>query len=63
VSELDNHWGLVLVSCCCEKPVAEAVTFRQHRGRGTYEVESRYQATASEDCNRLRRPSVSYSGL
>jgi hypothetical protein len=34
---------------------------REPRGRGTSAVESQYQATASEDCNRPTRPNVSYS--
>jgi hypothetical protein len=38
-------------------------TVREPKRRGTPAVGSRYKATASEDCNRLRRPSVSYSDL
>jgi hypothetical protein len=34
VSELDNRWGSIVVSCCCEKLVAEAV------GRGTSTFEA-----------------------
>jgi hypothetical protein len=61
--ELDNHWGSFVVSCCCEKLVAEAVRVQEPRGRGTPAIGSCYQAAASEDCNRPRRHSVSYSDL
>jgi hypothetical protein len=36
---------------------------RESRGKGISAVESYYQATTNWDCNRLRRPSVSYSDL
>jgi hypothetical protein len=36
---------------------------RESRGRGMSTVGSHYQATAIEDCNRLRISSVSYSDL
>jgi hypothetical protein len=63
VGELDNHWGSVVVSYCCEKLVAEAGIVQEPRGREIYTIGSCYQVTANEDCNRLRRPSLSYSGL
>lgn len=64
VSELDNRWDSDIVSCCCKKLVAEdRASLREPRGRGTSATESCYQATAGEDCNRLRRPSVSYNDL
>jgi hypothetical protein len=62
VGQLDNHWGLV-VSCCCYKLVAEAWDSSGTRRKGTSAVGSSYQATASEDCKRLRRHSVFYSDL
>jgi hypothetical protein len=43
--ELEDRWGSVIVSCCCEKVVAEAVTVREPIGRGKSEVGSRYQKT------------------
>jgi hypothetical protein len=58
VSELDNRWGSVIVSCCFEKLVTEAGS-----SSGTFAIVSRYQATAAEDCNGLRRPTMSYSDL
>jgi hypothetical protein len=42
VSQSVKCCGLVIVSCCYEKLVAET-------GKGTSVVESRYRATASED--------------
>jgi hypothetical protein len=45
------------------KLVAEAGDSSGTQRKGTSAVGSGYQATASEDCNRLRRPSVSYSDL
>jgi hypothetical protein len=52
------------VSCCCLQLVAEARdSSGTHRGSGKSAVGSRYQATTSEDCNRMRRPSVIYSDL
>jgi hypothetical protein len=35
----------------------------EHRSRGTATVNICYQTMASEDCNRLREHSVSYSDL
>jgi hypothetical protein len=49
--------------CSCEKLVAEAGDSSGIQGKRKSAVESRNQATASEDCNRLRRLSVSYSDL
>jgi hypothetical protein len=43
----DNHWGSAVVSCCCQKLVAEA-------GDSSGTDVSRYQATAREEYNRLR---------
>jgi hypothetical protein len=37
-------------------------TVREPRGRGMSSVESRYQGTASEGCNILKTPNLSYSG-
>jgi hypothetical protein len=54
---------LDVVSCCCEKLVAEAGDIREPRERGTSAVGSRYQATASEGCYGLRRYRVSCNGL
>jgi hypothetical protein len=39
------------------------VTVQEPGGRGMSVVESHYQAMACQECNRLRRPSVSYSDL
>jgi hypothetical protein len=63
VSELDNRLGSVVVSCYYEELVAEARDNLEPRGRAMSFIGSSYQATASEDCNRLRRPSVSFSDL
>jgi hypothetical protein len=38
-------------------------TVREPSGKVKTAVGSRYQVTGSEDCNTLRRPSVSYSDL
>jgi hypothetical protein len=38
----------------------EFYTAHEHGSRGIFVINIRYQATASEDCNRLRRHSVSY---
>jgi hypothetical protein len=46
------------VSCCREKLIAEAGD-----SLGTQRKGNCYQAMASEGCNRLRTPSVSYSDL
>jgi hypothetical protein len=53
---------------CCELLLWEAGSwswgqFREPRGRGTSAVGSRHQTKANEDCNRLRRHSVSCSYL
>jgi hypothetical protein len=48
VNELENCWGLVVVSCCCEKLVAEAGDSSEPRGSETFAVESHYQATAEK---------------
>jgi hypothetical protein len=52
--------GFVVVGCCCEKLVVEVGTVRKPRGKGVSAIVSRYQVTASEDCNRLRRFGVAY---
>jgi hypothetical protein len=51
LGESEDCWVSGIVSCCCEKLVAEAGTVREPRGRGTSAFESRYQATASKDVN------------
>jgi hypothetical protein len=38
VSELENCWGSVVVSYCCEKLVAETRTVRKHRRKRTSAV-------------------------
>jgi hypothetical protein len=53
----------MVVSCCCEKLVAEAGSISGTQREGNVRGGSRYQATSSEDCSRLRRSIVSYSGL
>jgi hypothetical protein len=63
VSQLDNRRGSVIVSCYCEELVAEAGDSSGSQRKGKVRLVSLYQATASEDCNILRRPSVSYSDL
>jgi hypothetical protein len=49
VSELEDCWGSVLVSCCCEKLVTEPGTIREPRERGASAVGSRYQTKTGED--------------
>jgi hypothetical protein len=51
------------VTCCCEKLIAEAGNRSGTQRRGMSAVGNCYQAMASEDCNRLRTPSVSCSDL
>jgi hypothetical protein len=63
VSELENYWGSVSVGCSCEKLVAEAGESSGTQRKVNICIGSCYQATSSEDCNRLRRPSVSYNDL
>jgi hypothetical protein len=57
-----SYWrkccGSVHVSCCCEKLVAEARDSWGTQRIGNIAVGSCYQATASECCNRLRKPSM-----
>jgi hypothetical protein len=47
--ELDNLWVSAVVSCCCEKLVAEAGDSSGTQRKGNVRRCSRYQATASED--------------
>jgi hypothetical protein len=49
--QVRNRWGSVFVRSCCEKLVAEAEYISGTIGRVISAVESRYQATVSEDCN------------
>jgi hypothetical protein len=58
-SQLNNPWGLVVVSC--EKLVAENEDSSGNHRKGSVRRWSRYQATTSE--GKLRRPSVSYNDL
>jgi hypothetical protein len=51
------------VNCYCENLVSVAGDSSGPRGKGKSVVGSRCQATASEDCNRLRRRGVSYSDV
>jgi hypothetical protein len=44
VSQWQDCWGSVIVSCCCEKLAA-----RKTRGRGTSTVGSSHRVTPSED--------------
>jgi hypothetical protein len=64
VGELEDCCGSVVVSCCSVKLVAEAGDSSGTQcGGGNSAVGSRYQTTAIEECNRLRRHVVSYSDL
>jgi hypothetical protein len=51
------------MSCCCEKLVGKVGDSSGTQRKGNVAVVSHYRATANEDCNRLRRPNVSYSDL
>jgi hypothetical protein len=48
VGELENCWDSVVLSCSYEKLVAEAGDSSGTRGRGTFAVGRRYQATPIE---------------
>jgi hypothetical protein len=51
------------MSCCYGKLVAEAGDSPGTQRKVNDRRGSRYQATAIEDCNRFRSPSVMYSDL
>jgi hypothetical protein len=57
INYLENCLGSVVVKRWLLSPGI----VREPEGMETSAVGSRYQATTSEDCNRLRRYSVSYS--
>jgi hypothetical protein len=55
----DNRWGSTAVRKCW----LSLGTIRESRESGKFILVSRYQATANEDYNRLRRPSVPHRDL
>jgi hypothetical protein len=63
-SQLENRWGSDVVSCCCEKLVAEAGDSSGTQRKGNVRCWKPLPSNgASEDCNRLRRlvcPVVAY---
>ena len=59
VSELDNLWGSVVVSCCSQELVPEAGDSSGTQKKGNI----RYGATANKDSKRLTTPRVLYSDL
>jgi hypothetical protein len=49
MSELKNWWDTVMMSCSCEKLVAEARDSSGTQGKGNILCSSRYQAMDNED--------------
>jgi hypothetical protein len=59
ITDVDDPFLEEIMLLAMNDQKSQVIKFRKRRGRGTSAVGSRYQTMTGEDCNRLRRPSVS----